>query len=465
MKGEGIGSLINGAVAIEGQNIVAVGKTHEISKEYGSAEHIIDASGKAVLPGFVDGHIHTGLSLLRGMAQDVPEIEWMLKTMAPFTDNLTTEHRIIGSKVGVLEAVKAGTTTFGEIGANMGSVADRVFIPAGVRANLANTINEIGRDSRPDPHKPYIFFEDIGESKFTEGVHLIKNYDGAGEGRISCILSPHGADMMSKKLLFRVKEKAKEMGKLAHIHVAQGGREEVQMKMRYGMTTIKFLDSINYLNDQLIAAHCHQTEDNEIRLLAERGVRYASCPASIGLIDGITPPLGLFIQSGGNYATIGSDQAPGNGHHNMLVEMKVTALLNKSRHRDPTILPAWKTLRLATIEGANAIGLGDRIGSLESGKKADIILLDLKVPHMTPVIYDPVRNIAPNIVYSARGDEITDVIVNGVQIVENKLVKTLDEINVIEEAQYLAEQLCAESAQKFLDGNGWLAREVKKGLY
>jgi 5-methylthioadenosine/S-adenosylhomocysteine deaminase len=216
------------------------------------------------------------------------------------------------------------------------------------------------------------------------------------------------------------------------------------MKMRYGMTTVKYLDSIDYLDDSLIAAHCHQTTDDEI---------------------GITPPLGLFIQSGGKYSTIGSDQAPGNGHHNMLVEMKVAALLNKTRHRDPTVLPAWKTLRLATIDGANAIGLGDRIGSLEPGKKADIILLDLKVPHMTPIIYNPVRNIAPNIVYSARGDEITDVIVNGEQIVENKMVNTMDEEKVVAEAQSAAEQICNEATQKFLDGNGWLAREVKKGLY
>lgn len=465
MTGEGVGSLIDGAVAIEGQDIVAVGKTDEIAKEYGCAEHIIDARGKAVLPGFVDGHIHTGLSLARGLAQDVPEIEWMLKTMAPFTEHYTPEHSIIGSRVGVLEAAKAGTTTFGEIGANMGPVADKVFIPAGVRANLANTINQIGPMSRPDPKKLYIFFEDIGERKFKEGVDLIKEYDGAGDGRITGILSPHGADMMNKELLLAVKEKARELGKLAHIHVAQGGREELQMKMRYGMTTIKYLDSVGYLDDQLIAAHCHQTTDDEVALLAKRGVRYASCPASIGLIDGITPPLGLFIASGGKYATIGSDQAPGNGHHNMLVEMKVAALLNKSRHRDPTVLPAWKMLRLATIEGAHAIGLGEKIGSLEPGKKADVILLDLKVPHMTPIIYNPMNNIAPNIVYSARGDEITDVIVNGDHIIENKLVKTMDEAQVIEEAQRVAVEIADGAAQKFLDGNGWLAREAKKGLY
>jgi 5-methylthioadenosine/S-adenosylhomocysteine deaminase len=465
MQGEGVGSIIDGSVAIEGQDIISVGKSEQVVKEYGNAEHIINARGKAVLPGFVDGHIHTGLSLARGLAQDVPEIEWMLKTMAPFTTYYTPEHNILGTQVGVLEAMKSGTTTFGEIGGNMGPVADKVFIPSGVRANLANTINQIGPESRSDPKKLYIFFEDIGEKKFKEAVELIEKYDGAGDGRITGILSPHGADMMNKELLISVKEKANELDKLTHIHVAQGGREELQMKMRYNMTTVKFLDSIGYLDDQLIAAHCHQTINEEIILLAHRGVRYASCPASIGGIDGITPPLGLFIQSGGKYATIGSDQAPGNGHHNMLVEMKVAALLNKTRHRDPTVLPAWKTLRLATIDGAHAIGLGDRIGSLEVGKKADIILLDLKVPHMTPIIHYPMNNIAPNIVYSARGDEVTDVIVNGVQIIEDRVVKTMDEGKVIEDAQKVAVEIANEAAQRFIDGNGWLARDVKKGLY
>jgi 5-methylthioadenosine/S-adenosylhomocysteine deaminase len=347
----------------------------------------------------------------------------------------------------------------------MAQIADEVFIPSGVRANLANTINQIGPESRPDPNKLYIFFEDIGEKKFKKGVELIKKYDGEGNGRIKGILSPHGADMMNEELLLAVKEKAKELGKLAHIHVAQGGREEIQMKLRYGMTTIEYLDSINYLDNQLIAAHCHQTIDEEIILLAKRGVRYASCPASIGGIDGITPPLGMFLQSGGKYATIGSDQAPGNGHHNMLVEMKVAALLNKTRYRNPTLLPAWKTLRLATIEGANAIGLGNIIGSLESGKKADIILLDLEVPHMTPIIHYPMNNIAPNIVYSARGDEVTDVIVNGVQIIEDKKVKSIDEKNVIINAQRVAMEISNNAAQNFLEGNGWLAQEVKRGLY
>jgi 5-methylthioadenosine/S-adenosylhomocysteine deaminase len=464
MKGEGVGTIEDGAVYIEGKNIVSVGKSSYIAKKHSNAKDVIDAKDKVVLPGFVDGHIHTSLTLMRGEAQDVPEIEWMLKTMSPFTKQIKTKHVSKAAALGVLEAVKAGTTTFGEIGGNMSPVAEKVFIPSGVRANIANTINEIGPESRPDAHQPYIFFEDIGEKKLQKAIDLIEKFDGAGEGRISCIFSPHGADMMSKELLIRVKEKAAEYDKLSHIHAAQGGREEIQMKLRYGTTTIKFLDSIGYLDDQLIAAHCHQTTEDEVALLAERGVRYASCPSSIGLIDGITPPLGLFIEKGGRWATIGTDQASGNNHHNMLVEMKVAALLNKTRHKDPTILPAWKMLRLATIEGATTLGLGDRIGSIEEGKIADLIIMDLKVPHMTPVIKRPVRNIAPNIVYSARGDEVTDVIINGQRIIENSKVLTMNEEKIIYEAQKAAEEVCDKAVDDYMSANSVLAKAVKKNL-
>jgi 5-methylthioadenosine/S-adenosylhomocysteine deaminase len=148
----------------------------------------------------------------------------------------------------------------------------------------------------------------------------------------------------------------------------------------------------------------------------------------------------------------------------MLVEMKVAALLNKSRHRDPTVLPAWKMLRIATIEGATTLGLGDKIGSLETGKKADIILLDLKVPHMTPVLMRPVRNVAPNIVYSARGDEVTDVIVNGKFVIRNRNVLTMDETKVINEAQRAAEEICDAAVEDYMKADSLLAKAVKKGL-
>jgi 5-methylthioadenosine/S-adenosylhomocysteine deaminase len=464
MQGEGVGMIEDGAVAVEGNEIVAVGKTHELEKKHGSAERVFDASGKAVLPGFVDAHIHTSLSLLRGEGQDVPEIEWMLKTMAPFGRHTRPEHRISGSALGVLEAMKAGTTCFGEIGGNMSPMAERVFVPSGVRAHLANTINEIGPGSRPDPHKPYVFFPEIGERKLKESIEFIERWNGAADGKITCMFSPHAADMMGEELLLRVKEEANERGMMSHIHIAQGGREAIQIKLRFGTTTVRFLDGIGFLDDTVIGAHCHQTTDEEVALLAKRGTRYVSCPASIGIIDGITPPLALYLASGGTSAGIGSDQASGNNSHNMLVEMKVAALLNKTRHRDPTVLPAWKMLRIATIEGARTIGLGDSIGSLVPGKKADLIILDLRVPHMTPIITTPVRNIAPNIVYSARGDEVETVVIDGKVVMEDRRVLTMNEEEVIEDAQKAATEITTAAAYDYFEADSHLARAARKGL-
>ncbi|MBS7620286.1 amidohydrolase [Candidatus Bathyarchaeota archaeon] len=464
MRGEGVGMIEDGAVAVERDRIVAVGKTPDIEKNYRGADHIFDAKGKAVLPGLVDAHIHTSLTLLRGEAQDVPEIEWMLKTMAPFMNYIEPEHRIKGAKLGVLEAVKSGTTCFGEIGSDMAQIVEKVFIPSGVRACVANTINEIGPESRQDPNKPYIFFKDIGEEKLRESLELIERWNGAAEGRITCMLGPHAADMMSKELLLRVKNIAKSKGLLIHIHVAQGGREAIQIRLKYGTSTIRFLDDIGYFDEGVIAAHCHQASDEEVALLARRGVRYVSCPSSIGLIDGITPPLALFLASGGKYAALGSDQASGNNSHNIIKEMKIASFLNKTRHRDPTILPAWKILRIATIEGASTLGLGDAFGSIEVGKKADLIIMNLKAPHLTPIISKPVRNIAPNIVYSARGDEIETVIVNGKIIMENKRVLTMNEEKVMLEAQEAAEAITSKAAEDYMRADSHLAKAARKGL-
>ncbi|MBN1683315.1 amidohydrolase family protein [Candidatus Bathyarchaeota archaeon] len=464
MKGEGLGTIEEGAVAIDGSEIVAVGKTAELDKSYMNSKKVIEAKGKAVLPGFVDVHIHTSGTITRGQGQDVPEIEWMLKAMAPFGKYTKPEHSIAGSRLGVLEGLKSGVTTFGEIGGNTIPVTENVFIPSGVRATIANTINEIGPGSRPDANKPYIYYPDVGEKKLKDAIELYEKMDKKGDGRINVIFAPHGADFMSKETLFKVKEEAKKRGKLAHMHVAQGGREAIQIKLRYGTTTIKWLDSIGYLDENLIAAHCHHSTDEEVEILAKRGVRYASCPASIGIIDGIVPPLALFIQKGGKYAGLGSDQAAGSTGHNMLIQLKAAALLNKTRHADPSILPTWKTLRIATIEGAQTIGLGDQVGSIEIGKKADVILIDLKYPHLTPIVSKPVRNVAPNLVYYARGDEVETVICNGKIIVDDHKCLTMAEEEVMENAQKAAEEVCYAAVDDYMAADSLLAKAVKKGL-
>jgi 5-methylthioadenosine/S-adenosylhomocysteine deaminase len=186
------------------------------------------------------------------------------------------------------------------------------------------------------------------------------------------------------------------------------------------------------------------------------------CSGSIGIIDGIVPPAHAFREAGGPVA-LGSDQACGNNCSNIFNEMKLTALFNKIRFRDPTVMPAWEVLRMATIEGAEAIGLGDQIGSLRVGKQADLIVVDLRALNLSPVITDPVRNIVPNLVYAASGREVKTVMVAGRLLVRNGQVLTADENAIRSEAQVQATALAKRVAADPIHRGLALMQAMKKG--
>ncbi|MCX7670011.1 MAG: amidohydrolase family protein, partial [Anaerolineae bacterium] len=229
------------------------------------------------------------------------------------------------------------------------------------------------------------------------------------------------------------------------MHVAQGDREIHQMLQRYGERTPAFLQRLGYLDDQLLAVHLTEATDEEAELIARRGAGMALCSGSIGIIDGIVPPAHVFRRAGGKVA-LGSDQAAGNNVNNIFNEMKLTALFNKIKFRDPTVMPAWEVLRMATIEAAAAIGLGDQIGSLAPGKQADLILVDLTALNLSPVLEAPVRNIVPNLVYAATGHEVKTVLVAGRVLVADGRVLTADEAAIRAEAQAQAEALAGRVA-------------------
>jgi 5-methylthioadenosine/S-adenosylhomocysteine deaminase len=233
-----------------------------------------------------------------------------------------------------------------------------------------------------------------------------------------------------------------------HMHTAQGARETAQMLMRYGQRSIAWLDQLGLLDHRLLAVHLTDASEEEAQLVARRGAGMALCSGSIGIIDGIVPPAAAF-QSAGGAVALGSDQAPGNNCHNIFNEMKLTALFNKIRFADPETMPAWQVLRMATIEGARAIGWDDEIGSLKVGKRADIIAVDLRRPTLVPVHTRPMRNLAPNLVYAARGDEVDTVIIDGQVVVEHGRVQTADEHQILADAQRLAEPIGAAADADF----------------
>jgi len=451
MQGEGVGYVADGAVAVRGQRITAVAPTPDLIQKY-QANELIDATDHAVLPGLVDAHMHTPLAIARGVAQDVSN--WMQQALAPYSRHLTAEAMVAGTQLNVIEALKAGTTTFGDYAKPVPGWAE-FYEQVGVRARLTPTINALppGGMAGWKIGDVYPLSDEVGQQAIETAVSFAQNWHGAANGRITIMLGPQGADMLTQEQLLQVKRIAGREGWMIHLHLAQGDREIDQMLKRYGQRTPAFLDRIGYLDEQLLGVHLTEATAEETALIARRGARMALCSGSIGIIDGIVPPAHLFRQAGGLVA-LGSDQASGNNCNNMFNEMKLTALFNKIKYRDPTIMPAWEVLRMATIEGAQAIGLGEEIGSLEAGKQADLILVDLREPNLSPVLAGPIRNIVPNLVYAGNGREVRLVMVAGQVLVRGGMVQTADEATIRataqEQAQALAHRVAADPVHKGL---------------
>ncbi|MBN9391580.1 MAG: amidohydrolase family protein [Chloroflexi bacterium] len=450
MQGEGVGYLPDSALAVDRGRIVAIGPAAQLTGLF-QAERTIQARNKVVLPGFIDAHMHTGMGLLRGLAQDTSF--WMMYGLGPFADVLNANPDAVnaGSRLVILEALRNGTTTFGDLGHNM-PVVCQFIEKAGVRGRVAVMI----REALPRIYAPgelYEFDPAFGQRLLNDNIELAEKWHGQANGRITVMFGPQGADFASREMLLKVRQLALSYGTKIHMHVQQGDREIAQLMQRYGKRPIAWLDEIGYLDKNLLAVHLTEATEEEAALVARRGASMVLCSGSIGIIDGLVPPARAFQQAGGMVG-LGSDQAPGNNCHNIFNEMKLTALFNKIRYADPEVMPAWKVLRMATIEGARALGLENEIGSLEEGKRADFILVDLLRPTMQPVFTEPMRNIVPNLVYSARGDEVSLVAVDGRVIYEEGRFLTIDEPEIMAEAQRLANPIGQAAAGRFWEVNG-----------
>jgi len=437
-KDEGPSVIKNGAVGVEMDKICFVGKTEDLDEE--NYTKIIDGSDHVTMPGLIDAHIHSGLSLLRGTAQDVPEIEWMDKALGPIVKHLEKSDFITGSKLGILEGLRSGTTTFGEFTSDLDETIEKVHKPFGTRVVGAETINEIV-DKKGD-----IYELESSDEQFQKADDLFDRY--AQSDLIDITYGPQALDMVTLETLRKIKHEADEYDRCIHMHVAQGGRERKQIKSRYGCSTVEKLKEEEILQDNLLAAHCHDTTDQEKKTIVESETNMVGCPSSIATIDGIVPPIHRFLSLGGN-ACLGTDQIPGNGAHNIFREMRTISLLSKCLDGDPTALPAWKCLKIATKNGAKALGLKDKIGSLEEGKKADLITVDLKNTNLSPSVQRPFRNIIPNLVYSSTGMEVDNVFINGRKVLRDGKFISIDEERIKKEAEERAKKVLSEAEESW----------------
>lgn len=457
MEGSGVGYRDGGAMLVDGGKIAGFVDSNEADGSF-SAEETLVLDHHAVLPGFIDAHMHTALCIARGLAQDTNN--WMMYGLQPFDNVITKEARDAGSVLAIIEAVRAGTTTLGDYELDMEEVC-RFIDKIGARGHIAQVVREAKRRVY-EPGELYEFDAEMGDLSLARNIALFEKWDGAAGGRIKILFGPQGADFLSEGLLQRVQKAAKERKTKVHMHVQQGDRETYQMVKRYGKRPIEWLSDHGYLDEALIAVHLTDASEEEAAVVAKSGAGMILCPGSIGIIDGIVPPSVAFQSAGGSCA-LGSDQAPGNNCHNIINEMKNVALFNKIKYANPEVMPAWKALRMATIEGARAIGLGDSIGSLEIGKRADFIAIDLKKTSMMPVYSSPMRNIVPNLVYSARGDEIALSAVDGRVIYRDGKILAIDEDTELERLGRFAGEIGENAADEFWRINGTNAAFMREG--
>lgn len=385
----------------------------------GRYDKIIDGTNKVALPGFINTHTHAAMTLLRGYADDMPLMEWLQTKIWPLEDRLTGEDIYWGTLLAAVEMIKSGTTTFTDMYFHMDEAA-RAVEKSGLRAILSRGMIGVGPES---------------ELAFTQSRALVERWQGAADGRITFMLGPHAPYTCPPDYLKRVMALADELGIGINIHLAETRGEFEDIKKQYGKTPVELMDEIGLFERQVLAAHCVHLTPGDIDILARKQVGIAHNPESnMKLASGIAPVPAML--EAGIAVALGTDGASSNNNLDMLQEMRSCALLHKVNTFNPTVIPAGQALEMATVNGAHALGLENQTGKLAAGMKADIILLGLDEAHMTPR-YD----ILANIVYAGQASDVRTVIVDGKIVMEDRVIKTVDEQEILEQCRAIAARL------------------------
>ena len=420
----------NGAIAVSKGEIVAVGTSAEITKNY-SAKQIINARGKKVIPGLINAHTHVPMSLFRGIADDLDLQEWLTKFIFPAeAKNVTEDFVRAGTQLGVAEMIRGGTTTYCDMYYFEDAVADETF-KAGMRGVLGETIIDFPVPDNKTNAEAMAYAEKF-INKWKDNALIVP------------ALAPHAPYTVSTEHLKNVRALSDKTSAPIVIHVSETKREvddslaDNNKKLR----PVEYLGSINFLNNRVIAAHTIHINESEIDLLKKFGVGAAHCPQSnMKLASGVAPiPLML---SKDLAVGLGTDGAASNNDLSMWEEMDTAAKLHKLIANDPRVLTAEQAFEMATIRGARALHLDKLIGSLEAGKRADIVIVDEDGLNQTPFY-----NVYSSLVYATKANDVRTVIINGKVVMRDRTLLTLNE-NVIKKNANLYRQKIIKS----LSGN------------
>lgn len=418
---EGLTVIKDGAIAVSGTNILEVGTSKEISKKYAS-EAIIMGEGKAVFPGLINTHTHAAMVYFRGIADDLPLKEWLENHIWPAENRwLGPEFISDAIELACLEMLKGGVTTYNDM-YFYEDAAGKVTKKIGMRAVLGVGILDFPSKSA-----------NTSDEYFANAESFIKNWKG--DELITPCIAPHALYTCGTESLKRARRIADKYDIPIHIHLSETKWEVNEIKNRYRMTPVEYLDSLGFLDEKVLAAHCIWVEDDEIDLLAKRKVGVSHCMESnLKLASGFAPVVTMLMA--GIKVTFGTDGAASNNDLNILSEMSTTAKVHKALSNNPTVLDAKTVLLMATKWSAEVLGLGDKIGSIEKGKIADIVTINLKKPHLTPM-YD----VYSHIVYAAMASDVDTVMVNGKVVVNNSKFCNGDEEKILAKAKEWEEKI------------------------
>ena len=417
---ENMDVIEDGAIAVKDGKISAIGKREEIESQFHDGE-TIDATGEIVMPGLVNTHAHIPMVALRGYADDLPLEQWLKDNIWPAeAEEVTAQHVYATSRLATAEMIRSGTTTFNDMYFYEEEVA-RAAKDAGMRAVVGETlVSPKSPDSKNE------------EQELERAEELILKYKD--DPLITPSVAPHSPYACSKELLEKCIALSDKYETPLHIHLAETVDEVSTIEEEYGMRPVEYLDSIGGLGRRTICAHCVQVNGNEIELIRQRNAGVAfTIQSEMKLADGI-PPVTAMCKADLKVG-MGTDGPASNNDLNMFEEINNSALVLKAVAMDPTVADARTMVRLATLGGAQVLGMEDKIGSLEEGKLADIIIIDLDKPHLAPM-YEPHSHLA----YVVDGADVDTVIVDGKIVMRDGELLTVNEKEAIEEVRNIAEK-------------------------
>jgi 5-methylthioadenosine/S-adenosylhomocysteine deaminase len=413
--------LSSGAIAVDGTDIIAVDTPQAIAAQF-TARDTIDTAGKIVLPGLVNTHGHAPMVLYRGLADDLALMDWLTRYIFPAEAKTVSPEMVgVGTRLAALEMIQSGTTTFTDMYYFEEEIAKTVKV-AGLRAVLGETIIKFPVAAAKTPADGLA----RAETFIQRFLH---------DPLITPAVAPHSAYTLDKSILLACRDLALKYKVPLITHLAETEDEVRIIRDESGLTPTGYLDSIGFWAPRTIAAHGVWVNDDDIAILKARGVGVALNPESNMKLASGTAPVPKYLAAGVALG-LGTDGAASNNDLDMFEAMRQAAFLHKLQSRDPRAVPAPVALEMATMGGARVLGLEREIGSVEAGKRADLIVVGVNRARQTP-LYDPISHL----VYTTRGDDVETTIVNGKVLMRGRRVETLDESSVLEGANRFARRI------------------------